>query len=336
MCAIAGFFTGCRFADRCADTQNGLCRALSAETEHAFRGWYTRASLRRAPRRMFEEGDETLDLFPRRLVPHLSHPLVAKANAETISRLLTYTLYRFLTFTVNLEMQLVNDTTRRLIMNELPLTLDGPTTLNAQKLICDEAYHALFCADLLEQGIKLTEITPLDTGRPQFMHRVEAAASASDAPGVTRFLYTAVSEMLISATLFDTRVSGDVPSAVRGVMADHAADEVRHHVFYRELLRAYFGTLDREAAVAAASVIPEAVAAYMEPDLNGVRGDLLAVDFSRDDAEQILAETYAEVSHSTYVADATRELYRFLEEMELSQAAQVDDVVMRVEERLVP
>ncbi len=145
-------------------------------------------------------------------------------------------------------MQLVNDTTRKLIMNELPFSLDGPAILNAQKLICDEAYHALFCADLLDQAITLTGIAPTETARPLFLSRLAEAQDASDEPRITQFLYTAVSEMLITATLYETRAAADIPGAVSGVMLDHAADEARHHVFYRALLSSYLTSLPQNAA----------------------------------------------------------------------------------------
>ncbi len=334
MCGVAGFFTGCEFAQTCALKNGGACRSLTTDAARSFRGWYDKASVRRSPRRELDPEDIALDLFPRHLVPHLAHPLIAQSHPERIQHLLTLTLYRFLTFTFNLEMQLVNDTTRKLIMHELPFSLDGAAILNAQKLICDEAYHALFCADLLDQAITLTEVAPTGTARPAFLSRLAEAQGASEDPGITQFLYTAVSEMLITATLYEARSAGEVPGAVSGVMLDHAADEARHHIFYRDLLGSYLTSLPKGDAQAAAAQIPEAIAAYMEPDLPGIRGDLLAVGFDRDDCEEILFDTYAATSHKDYVDMSAREIQRLLHELDLSPTAEVADAFAHLGERL--
>lgn len=324
MCGIAGFFTGCEFAHACAADGAG-CQALSANAAGLFQAWYDKASVRRAPRRRLDPEDTSLDLFPRHLVPHIDHPIVQRQIPERVPDLLTHALYRFLSFTVNLEMQVVNDTTRRLVMRELPVALDGETLLNAQRLACDEAYHALFCADLLQQTVALTGIAPAGKERPRFLDRLDALAADADDPAVTRFLFTAVSEMLITGTLVDARGQGQVPEAVRGVMADHAADEARHHVFYRELLTGYLGSLPADRVGAVAATLPDAILAYMRPDRSNIRAELMAVGLDRDSAEQVVEETYHERDHMDYIRACSREIRRLLEELDLMPAAEVGD-----------
>lgn len=325
MCGIAGFFTGCEFAETCAASDGGVCRALTAGAAAQFEGWYSKASVRRAPRRQLDPSDTTRDLFPRHLVPHINHPIVQHRYADCTHTLLTHALYRFLAFTVNLETLVVNDTTRRLAMHELPIGLDGDAVLNAQRLAVDEAYHALFCADLLQQTVKLTGISPVNRSRPRFMDRLDQLAGISDSPAVTRFLFTAVSEMLITGTLVDARGQGEVPEAVRGVMADHAADEARHHVFYRELLTGYLSSLPRAQAREVASLLPDAILAYMRPDTAAVTGELRAVGLSEDEAAQIVTETYVERDHSDYIRSCSREIKKLLESLDLMPAPQVSD-----------
>jgi hypothetical protein len=289
----------------------------------AFVGWAEQASVRRAPRRLLAPEDAALDMFPRALVAHLGHPIVRDGHPETVPDLLVLALYRHLDFTTNLETLVVNETTLRLISGAGPVALSGEERVDAYRLFCDEGFHALFCADLARQVAVLTGRGPAPAVAPAFLRRVRTRR-AQGAGALERFLFTAVSEMLITGALAEARRHDETPAAVRGVFTDHAADEYRHRLFYTDLL----GRLLHEAgprAEAAAALLPDMIMDYMAPDTDNIVIELMEVGLAQDAAEQVCAETYGPDQIAPYVQSSSAAVLTLLGERGLDQRAAVAD-----------
>lgn len=324
MCGLAGFFTGCAAEAFCSASRLVGCpRAGEGRAGgEIFANWHDRAAVRRAPRRRLDPEDLSLDFFPRELVPYVSHPIVAKRHPDTIPDLLLLALYRYLDFTTNLELFVVNDTTRLLIAGHGPVALSAEERVDAHRLSCDESYHALFCADLGRQVIVASGREPAPSRPPRFLLRLRERLA--DGGGAERFLFTAVSEMLITANLSDARRDDATPAAVRGVLADHAADEVRHRLFYGDLMARLFREAGAEAAGLAA-LLPGLLTDFLAPDVDNVLIDLEAVGIGRADREEICNDVYAPQRIAPYIHASSAGVISLLYEAGLIEVAQVAD-----------
>lgn len=333
MCGLTGFFTGCEFSATC-DRKPASCPHRLAP--QLFAKWDEKASVRRAPRRVLDPEDRALDMFPRDLVPAISHPIVQKRYTERIPRLLALALFRYLTFTINLETIVVNPVTQDLILGRAPVRLRADEILTAYKVYTDEAYHALFCVDMLEQVVKATEYAQAPQEKPSFLKAFERIEGDGPTAFARRFLFTGVSEMLITLSLNNVRDSQreDTPAAIRQLMTDHSGDEVRHHAFYREALTDYLTGLDRERAVEAAALMPDYVMAFVAPDLDNVRLELRAVGLTEDEARQVCHETYDPDMVARYAAACTGGIADLLKGLDLGGYAQVSDGFERIGIRL--
>lgn len=290
--------------------------------QRAFATWDDRASVRHSPSQALVASDASLDMYPREMVEHVSHPIIVQRFPETIRPLLTHALYRYLEFTTNLELHLVNTTTLRLVSGRGPVRLADNELLDAHRLMCDESYHALFCADLARQVRTLTGCDPVATEGPAFLRRLHRRRS-DDTDGLQSFLFTAASEMLITDHLLEARRYETTPEAVRGVFTDHAADEYRHRIFFGDLLSRLLRTAGQDAERMAA-MMPQMLADFLTPDRDCIMLELLAVGIPKPLAAQILAETYPTTGPAPF-SKACSPVLALLDELELSTRPAVQD-----------
>ncbi|OUC79303.1 diiron oxygenase, partial [Streptomyces swartbergensis] len=257
-----------------------------------FARWSERATVRRAPRReLSAPSSDASRYFSPDLVPVARHPLIAHLRPELFDAVLVQHLYRYLDFTAKLETLVVNRTALGIAQGSVGVGLPEEMRFDAYKIYCDEAYHALFSVDLMRQVRDTTGIAPVLPDQPYFLRRLEEIQQ--ELPPQTRalaeLLFVTVSETLISASLAELPVDSEIVPAVRETIRDHAADEGRHHVYFAAFLRYLWAALDpmarREAAL---------IAAFLQPDTDAVRAELLGYGLTRDDAEQVLAEVYDE------------------------------------------
>ncbi len=314
MCGIAGFFTGCRYQDHCSDSAEGNCR-LSLNASGAFERWHEKATVRSMPRRVIDADDSTRDMFPRQLTPIVSHPLFHQKYYESISEFLCLQLYRYLNFTINLELLIVNPNIIKLSRGADVFKLTDEDVIALHKMYVDEGYHALFCIDMAQQLEALTNFKPKFDLKPSFM-RIFEDGFAEDA--ISNVIFTAVSETLITSNLTDVARDKTAPEAVSKLMQDHARDESRHHAFFKGLiLRMHCDNplgLRRQL-----HLIPKSIMAFIEPDRLMLRAGLLQIGVTRDDADQIIDETYPQTIVQDYARSCSRDLINFLTEHEITR-----------------
>jgi para-aminobenzoate N-oxygenase AurF len=327
MCGIAGFFTGCVLADSCASPALSCPRHGTRVAKDIFTGWYDKASVRSAPRRMLKPGDENRDLFPRELVPFLRHPVIASQFHDRIHVLLCLALYRYLTYTINIELFIVNGTTKKLATGASPVPMDGQNRLHALKIYCDEAYHALFCTDLLDQARRLTGIHPSELPAPRFLRMSREMCGNSDRPELLRLLLTIVSETLITASLGEVGRGEGTPTAVRENMVDHIVDEARHHVFYRDVLYGLMAASSRTQRVKIGAEIPRLIMAFMAPDLESIAVDLRCVGLTKEQTAEVVHDSYASEMISAHARKCGSTLLGYLADLEILHEQEVVDAM---------
>ncbi|MFJ8039572.1 diiron oxygenase [Kitasatospora sp. NPDC096147] len=279
-----------------------------------FRGWYERASVRRAPRRMVSEADAALKFFSPDLVPVAGHPLVKALPERVFGELLIQHLYRYLDFTAQLEYLVVNRTVLGLAHGTVGLRLPEEMRFDALKMYCDEAYHALFSVDLQRQVKGRTGVAPVLPAEPFFLRRLQQILEElpSSDKQLAELLFVIVSETLISASLAELPDTDEVVPAVREAIRDHATDEGRHHAYFATLLRHLWAQSDRQERRRIGVLVPRLMDAFLRPDLDALKGELATYGLSRDEAEQVAAEVYSpEVvgAHSRATSRMTRRYF---------------------------
>src|SRR5207237_41606 len=144
-----------------------LSQAVDARFyESKLKDWYERSSIRTSPRRLLlKEDAEGKVYFPPDLVPIIGHQLVRGQGQDVAQRLIVQHLYAYLDFTAALEHDVVNRVTQRIAQQRAGFELPQAMVMDAYKIYCDEAYHALFSADIREQIHAATTVAPLEAGR---------------------------------------------------------------------------------------------------------------------------------------------------------------------------
>jgi hypothetical protein len=258
-----------------------------------FATWYTRASIRSKPQRLFDPGEGKL-FFPPELVPVVDHPIVSRRQDGVADRLLVQRLYAYLQFTSELEQLAVYPASQLISRRGLGIDLPEEMIADAYKICTDEAWHAQFSYDLLRQVAHDTEITPWLPDAPQFLRRLERLRRELDPElrGLADVLFTVVSETLISAILNDIPKDGRIYTAVRDLVQDHAEDEGRHRAFFGALLRYVWPALSRRQQSLVGPLIPQFIRAFLEPDYIATAYALASSGFNSAEIEQIIAESY--------------------------------------------
>ncbi|MGW0635017.1 diiron oxygenase [Nocardia salmonicida] len=321
MCGVAGLFIGCSTATTCPKS---LTASLIPDSDEGgdyrspFDSWSERSTVRSAPRRILDSGD-TKQVFSADLVPLARHDLVRELPAEVMNRILAQHLYRYLTFTITLEQTVVNPIALGIAHATLGVRVPARMAFDAYRIYCDEAYHAVFSADLIQQVHSYTGIEPRSVAAPYFVTRlrqIQATVSPELRP-VVELLFVVCSETLISATLANVPEDPLVHAAVRDSIRDHAQDEGRHHVYFAAFLRQLWHQLDPGTRRDLGPMVPELIMAFLQPDLREAEAELLGYGLTRDATEQVLAEVYDEYTVRDYARATARLTVRHFAALDL-------------------
>ena len=295
-----------------------LSQAVDARFyESKLKDWYERSSIRTSPRRLLlKEDAEGKVYFPPDLVPIIGHRLVRDQGQDVAQRLIVQHLYAYLDFTAALEHDVVNRVTQRIAQQRAGFELPQAMVMDAYKIYCDEAYHALFSADIREQIHAATTVAPLSSmGDSTCLRRLQLvlAGLSPDLQWPAEVCFSIVSETLISAILSRVPRDARVVPTIRLVVADHARDEARHHAYFANLLERAWPQLDADRKAVLGPLLADFVLVFIEPDLAAVRGHLLRSGLSREQAEQVIAETYPQDQVLASVRRAARATLRLFE-----------------------
>ncbi|MFF4058894.1 diiron oxygenase [Streptomyces sp. NPDC001668] len=316
MCGIVGLFTGCTAVSYCPK------RLLTKDSEvpvpdspesvgnyrSPFRGWDKRASVRATPRRELPDETDGQYFFSPDLVPLARHELVRDLRPELLEQILIQHLYRYLDFTAKLEQVVVNRTALGIAQGTVSLRLQPDMRFDAYRIYCDEAYHALFSADLMRQTEARTGIAPRLPVEPYFLTRL--AMIQQEHPewrALAELVFVIVSETLISGSLGEVPDDPRVVPTVREVVRDHAMDEGRHHTYFALFLKELWAQSDPTERRVIGTLAPMMVDAFLRPDLPALREELTGYGLDRDTVEQVLAEVFPESLVRKTARDASQQ-----------------------------
>jgi hypothetical protein len=279
----------------------------------ALGSWHHQSSVRSKPRRCLspEADHDGLTYFPADLSPFVSHKLVSSGDPAVTRDGLTQQLFSYLTFTDRLEHEIVNRTARRLAEPWPSLSLPDAMKIDARKIYCDEAYHSLFSADLMYQIQTATGFEyDAGSGHPALVSFAATVESfpLEERPWVELF-FVVVSETLISGSLLRIPESETVIPVVRDLVADHAADEVRHHAFFTQVCRLAWPQMPRNLQARVGCALPGFIRNFLSPDYPSIQA-FLERRFSQRQAETILRESYPEAELLKNARNASRATIR--------------------------
>ena len=257
--------------------------------------WDTKASVRVKPRRMLHD-EEALGhvYFSPELVPIAQHPEVVALGPEAVRAMQVQHLYRYLDFTTQLELEVVNTACRDIALGKIRARFPDVMREDAFKLCTDEAHHAYFSDDMKRQVAAATGIRPAELDTPRFLHRLRLLQSGLPAGlrPMAELLFTVVSETLISSILCEIPKDRRVVSAVRHIVADHAEDEGRHSAYFSQLFGYVWPQLSASEQVALGRHLPHYVLAFLSPDHAAIRRSLDILPLDQATIERVVGETY--------------------------------------------
>jgi hypothetical protein len=260
--------------------------------------WDQQASVRVKPHRMFIEEEAIGKIyFPPELVPVSSHRMVSTLGDEAIRQILVQRLYSYLGFTAQLEHDVVNHVTKLIAQRKLGIDFPWEMVLDAHKIYCDEAYHALFSVDLAHQIELATGVKPRLVGQSSCLTRLQkiVATVPQDLRPLAEVFFTIVSETLITSILSDIPKDKRVMQTVREVVADHAEDEGRHHAYFSKVLEYLWPLLGQRERKEIGPLLPQFMLAFLEPDYQAVECELSGCNFKPAEVQQIIYEAYPQV-----------------------------------------
>lgn len=258
--------------------------------------WDTKAAVRVKPRRFVMEAEQEAGklFFAPDLVHVARHPLVRQFGPQATREAQVLYLYRYLDFTTQLELEVINTAARDIALAKLSIDVPDVMREDAFKLCTDEAHHAYFSDDIKRQVVAATGIAPDRLAAPHFLKRLRTlqATLPADLVPLSEMLFTVVSETLISTTLAQIPRDERVVTAVREIVADHAEDEGRHCAYFAQFFGYLWPQFGAQRKAVLGPLLPEFILAFLSPDYGALRRQLARLPLESDQIDAVIEETY--------------------------------------------
>lgn len=258
--------------------------------------WYDTASVRIAsPGTLPSDAFLHSLAFSPNLVPVASHPIVVKKGCT--QEVLVHHLYNYLQFTISLEHDAINSVLHKIATGRSCIQASRQDRLAAHRIVCDEAFHALFSAEFASELLDHMSISPTVyrlNGAPHYqsvLEKIKAEVSLEEADLVD-FLFAVTSETLITGTLVRGPRDARVAHCVREMLRHHATDEAFHHIYFANLFGKTWSCLSVQMQGQLAKLLPSFLFAFLSPDFELLARMLHEFGFSDAETTKILRESY--------------------------------------------
>lgn len=297
-------------------------------TRGALQDWYEKAGVRKDPRRTVDIGvDEARELFPPRLIPPLQHEYLREISERTRREISARHLFQYLMFTANFETRVVNRATERIASGRCDLNLDDGMRIDAYKIYCDEAYHALYSFDIVHQMASATGVAPVGHDFDGFLRSLDAIGEQEmpEEPVLAELLQVIVFETLVTAILNEVPKDTSVLPVVREIVRDHAIDEGRHHAFFSGFFRELWANLDSRQRNKVARCLPRLIVRSLRPDLEPIKEILSRSGFGEKKVIEIIDGAYPESSIREKIRETSRHSVKLFQEVGVLDVPGGDD-----------
>ncbi|WP_175778134.1 diiron oxygenase [Burkholderia cenocepacia] len=230
--------------------------------------WEARATVRSRPRRIVE--DDELRYYPLERQPLCAHPAIVDAGDAVRDFVLLQSFYKYIQDVIIFETEIVNATALRIARGRFAHPFPFACRQDAMTVVIDEDYHAYVAMDYLRQVEEATGIAPLPPNSEIELSRAIPRAvervGAQYRDGM-ELLCVAISENTVTAEVAAFSRDATLKRSVKGVMADHLADEGRHSAFWINLVKLYWSEIDEPARFALGEGLPCFLREYLSADL---------------------------------------------------------------------
>jgi len=274
--------------------------------------WEERATVRSRPRREIE--NDGLQFYPVARQPLCTHPLVSALGDHVQEFILLQSLYKYINDIIIFETEIVNHTARRIAKGRFGFDFPFACRYDAMSVVVDEDYHAYVAMDYFDQVQRATGVPALVLpGAIELSHAIPAALDALPAScrDGMELLAVAISENTVTAEVAAFSKDTTLKRSVKGMMADHLADEGRHAVFWINLVKLYWRGVDEDTRLQLGAALPLFLRAYLTNEIQADfdRRIIDALDMheaSRAQVRDDLVSAYPITKHHPIVANIVK------------------------------
>lgn len=274
--------------------------------------WEERATIRSRPRREIEDDD--LLYYPIARQPLCTHPLIAALGPRVQDFILTQSLYKYINDVIIFETEIVNHTARRIAKGQFSFDFPFACRYDAMSVVIDEDYHAYVAMDYLDQTQRKTGLKALALPAEIELSRAIPQALAGLAPAYRdgmELLAVAISENTVTAEVAAFARDTTLKRSIKGLMADHLADEGRHSMFWIKLVQLYWRDIGEDARLALGAALPGFLQAYLTNEIQAGfdRSLIAALDLPQALRERIggeMVEAYPITRHHPIVGNIVK------------------------------
>ena len=242
---------------------------MRAEEYQSFsESWEERATIRTRPRRRLEDDGKLI--FPISRQPLVMGATFIRECAHLQHFVLAQSLYKFINDVVIFETEIVDKTARSIAKDNFAIRFPFACRYDAMTVVVDEDYHALVAMDYMQQTIELTGIEPIALPTEIELSRSipKALAMAPEhLKAAVELICVAIAENTLTNDVAAFARDDSVKTSVKGLMADHLADEGRHSGFWAKLTRIYWSTASEEDKRVLASIMPVFLGEYLTNEI---------------------------------------------------------------------
>jgi len=183
---------------------------------------------------------------------------------------LVQSLYKFINDVVIFETEIVDKTARSIAKDNFAIRFPFACRYDAMTVVVDEDYHALVAMDYMQQTIELTGIEPITLpAEIELSRSIPKALAMAPAhlKAAVELICVAIAENTLTNDVAAFARDDSVKASVKGLMADHLADEGRHSGFWAKLTRIYWNTASEEDKRVLASIMPVFLGEYLTNEI---------------------------------------------------------------------
>jgi hypothetical protein len=234
-----------------------------------------------------------LDVYSRQLVPILEHPRILEGGEALAQDILRHRLRSFTSFTVKLELDVVNTTLQEVWLDRLGTRVSERVRAEAGRTVVEESQHA-YESDRVLRAFYGDVTEALAMPHP-FLEALKRTLVRLPEPQRLLVLMaaTVTTETAITGTLDVIPKDPTVHPGVRAYMREHAIDEGRHYKLVIELFRQWWPTLTPAQRDLIGPMFPKMLTVYLAPDLAGLDVMLQGLGLARREAEAVLGDVYS-------------------------------------------
>ncbi len=298
-------------------------KELSRSYVSPFANWDEESWIRS---RSLRTGEITGLPFSPDLTPLVHHPAIAN-EPEIWLKVLAYKSLGYQRFTTLLELNHVNPITADIAAGRAPCKVSAQERQDAFRIYCDEAGHSLFTEQLCLQIQSTFGLHGSILGRPRMeieLEKIQEEQKGQLSERLIKLFFVCISETLITKYLTVLPHDRQVDPLIRAVVKDHADDEAKHHIFYRQLFGQIWDGITCYEKEELGKILPRLVNAFLGPDQAFEYRVLREVGFNQGQAQEILADVYEPSAVAKSVKKAAAPTLKMFKEINMFEIKAIE------------